>query len=147
MQDLRYIHSKLTSKILKCCFDVMNELGVGFNENVYRNALFINLKEQGLLVDAERKYDVIYKDQRIGTYIPDLIVENEVIVELKCCESLNGEHKSQLINYLKVSGIMVGLLINFGHRKVEFHRVYHPDLFPANNTGSHVEIEEISYPC
>ena len=64
-------------------------------------------------------------------YVADLIVEEKVIIELKCCESLLGEHQAQLINYLKVSGILVGLLVNFGKRKVEYKRLHHPDYHAA----------------
>jgi len=128
MQDNNQpLYFELTQTILGCCFDVMNELGSGFLESVYKNALFITIKEKGLKIEAEKRFEVIFRGQKIGLYIADLIVEGNVIVELKCCESLLGEHQAQLINYLKVSDISVGLLVNFGKRKVEYKRLHHPD--------------------
>ena len=127
MQDNTHLHSELTETILGCCFDVMNELGIGFLESVYKNTLFIAIKEKGLTVETEKRFEVIFRDRKVGLYVADLIVESSVIVELKCCDSLLGEHQAQLINYLKVSGILVGLLVNFGNRKVEFKRLHHPD--------------------
>lgn len=105
----------------------MNELGIGFLESVYKNALFMAIKEKGLKIESEKKFEVIFREKKIGFYIADLIVEGVVIIELKCCDSLRGEHQAQLINYLKVSGILVGLLVNFGKRKVEYKRLHHPD--------------------
>jgi GxxExxY protein len=125
--NVQYMHSELTEIILGSCFEVMNELGTGFLESVYKNALFIALKEKGLKIEAEKKFEVMFRGKKVGLYAADLIVEGSVIVELKCCESLIGEHQAQLINYLKVSGILVGLLVNFGNRKVEYKRLHHPD--------------------
>lgn len=70
---------------------------------------------------------MFFRGSKIGLFVADLIVDGNIIIELKCCESLRGEHQAQLINYLKVSGIAVGLLVNFGNRKVEFRRLHHPD--------------------
>jgi len=128
MQDKdQPLYQELTETILGCCFDVMNELGVGFLESVYKNALLIALREKGLKVDVEKRFEVIFRERKIGLYIADLVVEEKVIIELKCCESLLGEHQAQLINYLKVSNILVGLLINFRKKRLEYKRVHHPD--------------------
>ena len=128
MQDKdQPLYQELMETILGCCFEVMNELGVGFLESVYKNALLIALREKGLKVDVEKRFEVIFRERKIGLYIADLVVEEKVIIELKCCESLLGEHQAQLINYLKVSNILVGLLINFRKRKLEYKRVHHPD--------------------
>jgi GxxExxY protein len=121
------LYQELTETILGCCFDVMNELGEGFLESVYKNALLISLREKGLKVDVEKGFEVIFRERKIGLYVADLVVEEKVIIELKCCESLRGEHQAQLINYLKVSNILVGLLINFRKRRLEYKRVHHPD--------------------
>ncbi len=131
MQDNSPRNTELTEAILGSCFDVMNELGTGFLESVYKNALFIAIKEKGLKIEAEKRFEVIFRNRKIGLYVADLIVERKVIIELKCCESLLGEHQAQLINYLKVSGILVGLLVNFGKRKVEYKRLHHPDYHAA----------------
>jgi GxxExxY protein len=133
MQDgvAQHIHSDLTEVILGCCFDIMNELGIGFIEKIYKNALFVAIKEKGLKIETEKRFKVMFRGCKIGVYIADLVVAESVIVEVKCCESLLGEHQAQLINYLKVSGILVGLLVNFGKRKVKFKRLHHPDYHAA----------------
>lgn len=108
----------------------MNTLGAGFLESVYKNALIISLMEDGLQITSEKGFEVIFKNRKIGLFIPDLIVEKTVIIELKCCEHLLAEHQAQLINYLKVTGIQLGLLVNFGKRKLEYKRLHHP-AYPA----------------
>ena len=120
-------HSDLTRKIIQCCFEVMKELGAGFLENVYKNALYIAMKQKSMNILAEQKYEVVFRKHKIGKYVADLVVENLVIVELKCCKTLPSEHQAQVINYLKASGLPVGLLINFGNQKLEYKRLHHPN--------------------
>ena len=120
-------HFDLTGAILKCCFEVMKELGSGFVESVYKNALFIAMKEAGLNSETERPFEVMFRNRMIGRYSADLIVEKAIIIELKCCTYLLPEHQAQLINYLKVSNISIGLLVNFGNQKLEYRRLHHPE--------------------
>lgn len=96
-------YSELTGSILGCCFEVMKELGPGFLERVYKNALLMAMRQKGLQVEVECSYNVIFRGKIIGRYVADLVVNDTVIVELKCCENLIGEHQAQLFNYLKVS--------------------------------------------
>ena len=120
-------HSDISEIIIGCCFEIMKELGAGFLEKIYKNALFIAMKQKGLTVLAEQSFEVVFRNHRIGTYVADLVVENAIVVELKCCASLLPEHQAQVINYLKASGTPVGLLVNFGHQKLEYKRLHHPD--------------------
>lgn len=113
----------LTGKILGCCFEVMKELGPGFQETIYKNALLIVMREQGLQVETEQTFEVIFRERIIGRYRADLVVEKTVVIELKCSESLIREHQAQLFNYLKVSNLPLGLLINFRRRKLEYKRL------------------------
>jgi GxxExxY protein len=106
----------------------MNELGTGFLEQVYKNALIVSLQQKGMFVEIEKIFEVFFREQRIGFYRADLVVEKSIIVELKCCKCLLAEHQAQVINYLKASGILTGLLVNLGNKKVEFKRLYHPSL-------------------
>ena len=115
------LHKELTSKILKIFYDVYNELGYGFLERVYQNALFYELEEFGFKVDAQKKIKVYYKDLIVGDYIADIFVNDLVILELKAQEYLVEANEFQLINYLKATGWEVGLLLNFG-KKPEFIR-------------------------
>ena len=114
----------LTGKVLGCCFEVMKELGPGFQEAIYKNALLIVMREQGLQIETEQTFEVIFRGRVIGRYRADLVVEKSVVVELKCCESLIREHQAQLFNYLKVSNLPLGLLINFRRRKLEYKRLH-----------------------
>ncbi len=116
-------YSELTGNILACCFEVMKELGPGFLEKVYRNALMITLQQKGLQIQLEQPFTVTFRGQIIGRYYADLIVNQTVIVELKCCDGLAREHQAQLFNYLKISSLPVGLLVNFRYRKLEWKRL------------------------
>jgi GxxExxY protein len=118
---------EVTGSILKCCFDVMKELGSGFLESVYKNALSVALQEEGLAIELERPFEVLYKQQKVGFFLADLIVEKTVIIELKCTSALLPEHLAQTINYLKATNIPFGLLVNFGNRKLEYRRLFHPN--------------------
>jgi|SRR5271163_833698 len=117
-------HADISEIIIGCCFEVMKELGSGFLENVYKNALFIAMKESELTVLVEQSFEVVFRNRKIGKYIADLIVENLIVIELKCCKTLLPEHQAQVINYLKVSGLPVGFLVNFGNQKLEYKRLY-----------------------
>jgi len=125
-------HFELTKTVLGCCFDVMKELGPGFQERVYKNALLIAMKQEGLQVEVEKPFEVIFRDRVIGQYSADLVVEKRVIVELKCCECLVREHQAQLFNYLKVSGLPIGLLINFRRRKLDYQRLRQSEVFESD---------------
>lgn len=111
-----YKHKELTSKIINCFYNVYNELGYGFLEKVYENALKIELESNGLYVEKQKPISVFYKNKIVGEYFADLIVENKVILELKAAEVLCEEHEFQLINYLKATNIEIGLLLNFGKK-------------------------------
>ena len=110
-----------TSVILKSYHDVYNNLGYGFLEKVYHNALLFELKEQGLQVESQKPIKVYYKEKLVGEYFADLIINESVIVELKASELLVYENEVQLINYLRATNIEVGLLLNFG-KKPEYKR-------------------------
>ena len=115
-------HEDLTGRILKICFDVSNELGCGFLESVYQKALLIALAEDGLKAESQVQLMVMFRNQQIGEFYPDIIVEDTVIIELKAVKALSSEHYAQVLNYLKATGVEVGLLVNFGSPKLEFRR-------------------------
>ena len=106
-------HKDLTSKIIECAYKVHTSLGFGFLENVYQNALMIELRKAGLKAEKEKKIQVHYDGQLVGDYIADIVVEEMVILELKSVKDIHPAHEAQLINYLKATGLEVGLLINF----------------------------------
>lgn len=109
-----YLHQDLTEKILKSFYLVYHELGYGFLEKVYENAMKVDLVQKGLKVENQKPICVNFQNVKVGDYYADLLVENKVIVELKAGESICKEHEYQLINYLKATDIEVGLLLNFG---------------------------------
>jgi len=108
-------HAGITDRIIKAAFKVHNELGFGFLEKVYQNAMVVELRSAGLHVAKEVATDVYYQNELVGQYYADLIVEQSVILELKSVATLSKNHEVQLVNYLKATGLEVGLLINFGH--------------------------------
>ena len=124
MEPNELLHQELTSGILKIFYEVYNELGYGFLERVYQNAMYHELKLKGFEVDAQRKIVVYYKDFIVGDYYADLIVNNTVILELKAKEVLTKDHNNQLINYLKSTEYEVGLLLNFGKKPEFIRRVF-----------------------
>ena len=114
-------HEDLTGKIIEAAYKVHNTLGFGFLENVYQNALSIELGRTGLQFDIEKAILVYYEKSLVGEYKADILVDEKVILELKAVKELNSAHETQLVNYLKATGLEVGLLINFG-KSVEVRR-------------------------
>lgn len=113
----------LTYKINGAIFEVNKILGPGFLEKVYENALFIELIERGLKAKNQAQIEVQYKGQIVGGYIADLLVEEKIIIELKTVEKLSKLHEAQLLNYLKATGLKVGLLVNFQNMKADIKRL------------------------
>ena len=120
------LHEETTGQILAASFEVINELGAGFLEGVYEKAMAIALRERGLKVQVQVPLKVIFRGHCVGEYFADLLVEDKVIVELKAVKALTPEHQAQVINYLRATNVAVGLLINFGHPKLEYRRLYGP---------------------
>src|SRR5690554_3839361 len=111
---MNLLHEGLSNQIIKTFYAVYNELGYGFLEKVYQNALYLELKSQGFLVEAQKLIKVYYKGQQVGEYYADLIINEVIILELKAAEFVVEDFENQLINCLKASNIEVGLLLNFG---------------------------------
>ncbi len=117
-------HTDLTEKIIKAADRVHNTLGFGFLEKIYQNAMMIELSKMGLKALSEEPITVYYESEIIGEYFADIVVEDKIILELKAVKQLSKIHEVQLVNYLKATGIEVGLLINFGH-SVQIKRKVH----------------------
>lgn len=115
--------SGLTEKIIGCAYKVSNSLGCGFLEKVYENALSHELRKLGFHVTQQQKVDVFYDGVLVGYYEADIVVNGCVIIEVKAVRTLEDAHKAQCLNYLKATGIRLGLLINFGSPRVEVKRV------------------------
>jgi GxxExxY protein len=120
MQD----KDQLTKRIIGCCFKVHKFLGPGFNEKVYHNALKLLFDKEGQQYEREMEFEVFCQNKKVGSFRADLVVQNEVIVEIKSLSSnIPVLFQHQLISYLKASDMHVGLLINFGNRSCQVKRV------------------------
>lgn len=115
-------HSGLTEAIIGSFYEVFNELGHGFLESVYREAMMLVLTGKGLEVQREKAVEVRFRDKVIGIFRTDIVVADKVIVELKCARTIDSNHEAQLLNYLKATQFEVGLLLNFGARP-QFRRM------------------------
>jgi GxxExxY protein len=120
---LTLVHGELTRQIIGSFYDVYNKLGYGFAESVYQHALPIELAKHGLRSERELPLTVRYEESVVGVYRADLVVEEKVIVETKVADNIVSVHEMQLVNYLKATGLNVGLILNFGPRPT-FRRMF-----------------------
>lgn len=117
-------YKELTHLIIKSFYEVYNELGGGFLESVYENAMTLVLQQQGLHVEAQKEIAVYFRGTLIGNFRADMIVEEKVLLELKAVRCIESVHEAQLLNYLKATTIEVGLLMNFGNEPTFKRLVY-----------------------
>ena len=119
----KIIYKELSYKIVGIAMDVHKELGCGFLEKVYENALAILLNKNGIDIKQQAPLKVTFRGNVVGEYFADILVEDKIIMELKACDSLLDIHRAQVINYLKATDKRLGLLINFGKRRFEYERL------------------------
>jgi GxxExxY protein len=124
------LYESLTQRILEAAYEVSNELGAGFLESVYQKALLVVLRQMGLQAEDNVPVPVLFRGEQVGDFFADILVEKKVILELKAVKALAPEHQAQLINYLKATGIEVGLLLNFGNPRLDVKRLHKP--YPVN---------------
>lgn len=117
------LHRDLTKDILDSAYKVHNALGCGLLERVYGSALVWDLELKKRMVVPQKEFKVLYRGREVGIYYADLVVENKVIVEVKSVEKIDDVHRAQLLNYLRISGVRVGLLINFSRPQLEVERL------------------------
>jgi GxxExxY protein len=121
--DERRCPYSLTEQVLAAVFEVSNTLGAGFLEKVYERALLRELTLRGIRATTQSSFKVNYKGRPVGEYFADILVEDTLVIELKCVERLANEHTAQCLNYLKASGLTVCLLVNFQNSKVDWKRI------------------------
>jgi GxxExxY protein len=114
MVQSNYIHSEITDKIINCFYTVYNELGYGFLEKVYERALIIELVKAGFHIASQKCFKVYYHGEVVGNYVPDILVEGLVVIEVKAVITIHHSHEDQLKNALRATDFEVGLLFNFG---------------------------------
>ncbi len=115
--------SELIEIVIGASYEVSNTLGCGFLEKVYERALVRELTTRGLAVKSQVSYAVTYKGHSVGEYFADIIVEDQLVIELKCAEEFSKQHLAQCLNYLKVSGLRTALLVNFQNPKIVWRKI------------------------
>ena len=123
-------YEEITHKIIGSAYQVYNTLGFGFLESVYKKAMIIELAKKDLKVEEEQPLNVYYENQVVGNFYVDIVVEDEIIVELKSLQNIAKEHEVQVVNYLNGLERDIGLLINFGPNRVEVKRKYRQPRLP-----------------
>jgi GxxExxY protein len=116
-------HHELTREIIGRAFEVLNQLGHGFHEKPYENALVVELNARGITVDQQKAYPIMYRDTEVGKYIPDLIVAESLVLDTKTVNQIADQEKGQMLNYLRITDLKVGLILNFKRPKLEWERI------------------------
>ena len=118
-----YVESELTYRVVGCAMAVLNELGHGLREKTYERALCVEFRHRGISFEVQHAYPVFYGGEHIDDYIPDLEVEGRLVVEVKTVESIVEEHIGQVLNYLRITGLEAGVILNFKHPKLQWKKV------------------------
>lgn len=117
------IHKELSYKIVELALEVHNKLGCGFLEKVYENALMILLDREGIPSKQQAPADVYFHNRVVGQYFADILVDNKIILELKTADAISDVHNAQVLNYLRATGIKLGLIMNFAKPRFEYKRL------------------------
>ena len=117
------IHVMETEPIIGCAFAVLNALGHGYHEKPYEEALVVDFRHHEISFDQQARYPILYRDSKVGEYVSDLIVFGKVVVDSKTIDGITGHEVGRMLNYLRVTGLQVGLILNFKYAKLQFRRV------------------------
>jgi len=139
------IHEDVSGKIIGAAMEVLNELNPGLDEKLYERALSLELKNRGHVVSVQRSFPVWYRGELIGNLVPDLIVDNAIIVDPKVVACFTETHVAQMIGYLNITGLDLALLINFKNARLEWKRVLRRQ--ENEKTSSLIYMPSFSYPC
>jgi len=112
-----------THAIIGCAFEVLNELGHGLNEKCYENALVVEFRLKAIGFSQQRQFEVLYKGERVGLFVPDLIAFDQVIVDTKVIDRITDIERGKMLNYLRITKLRVGLILNFKHPRLEWERI------------------------
>lgn len=110
-------------RIVGCAMEVLNSIGHGLREKTYERALMVEFRHQGLEYETQRVFPVYYRNEQVDEYIPDLIVGGNVVVDTKTVDAVSNDHIGQMLNYLRITGLNVGLLVNFKHARLQWRKV------------------------
>ncbi len=121
--ELKLILKSETEKIIGFAFDVLNEVGPGLNEKIYENSLTVLFKQNDVAFDQQRRFPVLFRGVKVGEFIPDLIVFGSVIVDTKVIDRITAHERGEMLNYLRITKLRVGLILNFKNARLEFDRI------------------------
>jgi GxxExxY protein len=122
-KEKKFLYGDETRAIIGCAFEVLNDIGHGLHEKIYENALVVEFGLQGIPYSQQPEYDVIYKTVSVGKYVPDLITHGKIVIDTKTIEKITDHERGKMLNYLNITGMEVGLIINFKHAKLEWARI------------------------
>ena len=122
-EDEKLLFRKEVFQTVGCAIEVLNTLGHGFVEKPYENALVVEFQLQKIPYRQQPAFDVLYKSQRVGTFVPDLIAFDSIIVDMKVIDRITDHERGLILNYLRITKLRVGLILNFKHRKLEWERI------------------------
>ena len=117
------IYKAESRQIVGCAMEVLNELGHGFHEKPYENSLVVEFRLRGIPYEQQRQYEILYKQEKVGDYIPDLLAFGKIVVDTKVIEKVTDREIGQMMNYLKITGYRLGTILNFKEPKLEWKRV------------------------
>lgn len=112
-----------TKQIIACAMEVLNTLGHGLLEKPYENALIVEFGIRGIVYQQQPRFDVVYKNVHVGEYVPDLIVFEKIVVDIKVIQKISDHEIGQILNYLKITGLKLGLILNFKKGRLEWKRI------------------------
>ena len=121
--DTRFILKEETHAIIGCAMDVLNGIGHGLREKAYERGLIVEFRSRGISYECQRGFPVLYKGEQVDEFVPDLIVFGKVVVDAKVIERITDHERGQMLNYLRIAQLRVGLIVNFKRAKLEFERV------------------------
>ncbi|HOX59434.1 MAG TPA: GxxExxY protein [Candidatus Paceibacterota bacterium] len=121
--NMEFLLKQETHTIIGCAFEVLNALGHGLNEKCYENALVVEFRLRGIGFTQQRQFEVLYKQERVGLFVPDLIAYDQVIVDTKVIDRITDAERGQMLNYLRITKLRVGLILNFKHPRLEWERI------------------------
>jgi GxxExxY protein len=121
--DSKLILKEETQKIIGFAFEVLNEIGHGLNEKIYENSLTVLFKSNDIAFDQQRRFPVFFRGVEVGEFIPDLTVFGSVIVDTKVIDQITDHERGQMMNYLRITKLRVGLILNFKHARLEWERI------------------------
>ena len=119
----RFLFKEETHQVIGCAMEVLNALGHGLLEKPYENAMCVEFAQRGIPFRQQPRYDILYRAVKVGEYIPDLIVFNKVVVDTKTIDQITSHEIGQILNYLRITGLHVGLILNFKYAKLDWQRL------------------------